>query len=111
MSIAILSTLEQADFTTEQARAITKVFEEDHQNLATKEDIRSTKEDIKSLESKMEIKMEAMESRIESKIESLEAKMVTKDEMNKLKYDILNWIVGSIILSGFLQMLFKYLDA
>ena len=78
MSMAMLSTLEQADFTTEQARAITKVFEEDHQNLATKEDIRY------------------LGSRMSTDIKSLESKMTTKDEINKIDNDMINWIVAGI---------------
>ena len=55
MSIATLSTLEQADFTAEQARVLARVLEEDHQNLATKDDIRfleakmATKEETQSI--------------------------------------------------------------
>ena len=78
MSIAILSTLEQADFTTEQARAITKVFEEDHQNLATKEDIRY------------------LGARMSTDIKSLDSQLTTKDEINKIDNDMINWIVAGI---------------
>ena len=123
MSIAILSTLEQADFTIEQAKAITKVFEEDHQNLATKDDIKSTKKDIKSLEAKMATKEDIryLEARMATKeetqsirgdIKSLESKMVTKAELNKINNNMIKWIVTGIFLNvGVLYMLLKYLVA
>ena len=83
MSIAILSTLEQADFTIEQAKAITKVFEEDHHNLATKDD-------IKSLEFRMASKEETRAIRgdikaIRENIKSMEAKMATKEDIRVLE--------------------------
>ena len=74
MSIATLATLEQADFTVEQARALTKVLEEDHHNLATKDDIKSlrtfTKEETQS---------------IRGEIKSLENRMATKDDIKSTK--------------------------
>ena len=87
MSIATLSTLEQADFTTNQARTLTRVLEEEHQNLATKDDIKSLKEEIKS--TKEEIKSFRMATKeetqsIREEIKSLEAKMATKAELNKI---------------------------
>ena len=79
MSIAILSTLEQADFTIEQARTLTKVLEEDHQNLATKDDFKSIKKDIKSMEARMATKDD---------IRFLEARMATKEETQSIREDI-----------------------
>ena len=132
MSIAILSTLEQADFTIEQARTLTKVLEEDHQNLATKDDIKSLEAkmatDIKFMEAKMATKEEtqsiredikdirgdikSLESKMAGDIKSLEAKMVTKAELNKINNNMIKWIVtGMFFNMGVLYMLFKYLDA
>ena len=120
MSIATLSTLEQADFTAEQARALARVLEEDHQNLATKDDIKSlearmaTKDDIRFLEAKMVTKEETQSIRedikdIQGDIKSMEAKMVTKSELNKINNNMIKWIVTGIFLNvGALYMLLKY---
>lgn len=134
MSIAILSTLEKADFTIEQARTLTKVLEEDHQNLATKDDIKSIKKDIRFLEVRMATKEEsqsirgeikAMEARMATKeetqsirevikdiqgdIKSLEAKMVTKTELNKTSNYLIRWIVTGMFFNiGVLYVLLKY---
>ena len=97
MSIATLSTLEQANFTSEQARALTKVFEEDHQNLATKDDIKSLEAkmaaDIKFMEAKMATKEETQAIREEIKdirgdIKSMEARMATKEETQAIREEI-----------------------
>ena len=122
MSIATLSALEQADFTVEQARTLTRVLEEDHHNLATKEETQSIRGDIKDIRGEvksLETKMEAMEIKLESKIESIASNMdtlATKDELNKMamvtkdyiesfRIATIKWIFGAIVLSGFLQML------
>ena len=102
MSIATLSTLEQANFTVEQARALTRVLEEDHHNLATKDDINSlrmaTKNDIRFLETKLT-----------GEIKSLEAKMVTKTELNKTSNYLIRWIVTGMFFNiGVLYVLLKY---
>ena len=93
MSIATLSTLEQADFTVKQARVLTRVLEEDHQNLATKDDFKSIKKDIKFLEAKMATKEETQSIRGEIKstkeeIKFLEARMATKEETQSIREDI-----------------------
>ena len=135
MSIATLSTLEQANFTVEQARALTRVLEEDHHNLATKDDINSlrmaTKNDIrfletkltgeiksleskltgeiKSLESKMAGEIKSLESEMAGEIKSLEAKMVTKTELNKTSNYLIRWIVTGMFFNiGVLYVLLKY---
>lgn len=110
MSIATLSTLEQANFTVEQERVLTKVLEEDHQNLATKDDIKSlrtaTKNDIRFLEATMATKEENQS--IRGDIKSMEGKMVTKVELNKINNNMIKWIVTGIFLNvGVLYMLFK----
>ena len=97
MSIATLSTLEQANFTVEQERVLTKILEEDHQNLATKDDIKSlrtaTKNDIRFLEATMATKEENQSIRgdikaIRENIKSLEAKMAAKEETQSIREDI-----------------------
>ena len=124
MSIATLSTLEQADFTIKQARALTKVLEEDHQNLATKEDINSlrmaTKDDIRFLESRIA----TLESRMATKEETQSIRRDIKDiqedikdirgdiksmatEISKLRYDTIKWIVAGIFFNGSIYALFK----
>ena len=114
MSIAILSTLEKADFTIEQARTLTKVLEEDHQNLATKDDIKSIKKDIRFLEARMATKEETQSIRedikdIRGDIKSLEAKMVTKTELNKTSNYLIRWIVTGMFFNiGVLYVLLKY---
>ena len=118
MSIAILSTLEQVDFTTEQARAITKIFEQDHQHLAKKEDIKYLEKDIRPIRGdikSMQDGIKSIESRMATKddlkaMATKEDLMSTKVEIAKTKYDLIKWIVGGIILNGFFQMLFKYLN-
>ena len=136
MSIEILSTLEEVDFPPEQARAITKIFEQDYQHLAKKEDIRYLEKDIKSIRSDIksiqgDIKqmatkedMRLMATKEDMKLmatkEDLMAtnaeiakikveKSKIKVEISNVKYDLIKWVVGGIILSGFFQMLFKYL--
>ena len=109
MSIATLSALEH-DFTVEQARTLTRVLEEDHHNLATKDDIKSTKKDIrfleakltgdiksleakltgdiKSLEAKLTRDIKSLEAKLTGDIKSLEAKMATKEETQSIREDI-----------------------
>lgn len=109
MSIATLSTLEQADFTTNQAKTLTRVLEEEHQNLATKDDIKSLKGEIKSI--REEIK--SLEAKMATKddIRVLEAKMVTKAELNKINNNMIKWVVTGIFLNlGILYVLIKYLE-
>ena len=134
MSIATLSALEQADFTVEQARALTRVLEEDHQHLATKDDIKSIKKDINSLENKMATKndirfleakltgdMKSLEAKMAGDIKSLEAKMTgdikaieaemtTKTELDKTTRYLTRWIVTGMFFNiGTLIVLLKYL--
>ena len=122
MSIATLSALEEADFTVEQARTLTRVLEEDHHNLATKDDIESTKDEIKSLrtatkEETQSIRGEikSLEARMATKddIRFLEARMATKQEMkaelNKTTSYLIRWIVTGMFFNiGVLYMLLKY---
>ena len=92
MSIATLATLEQADFTVEQARALTRVLEEDHHNLATKEDINSlrmaTKEDINSLRIATKNDINSLKMATKNDIRLLEATMATKEETQAIREDI-----------------------
>ncbi len=57
-TIEILSRLEKVKFTAEQARTITEIFEEHHHELATKENVKSIREDIKYMDApKWRLKM------------------------------------------------------
>ena len=127
MSIEILSSLEEVDFPPEQARAITKIFEQDYQHLAKKEDIRYLEKDIKSLRSDMKLMQEdikQMATKEDLKLMATKEDLMAtnaeiakvkvevakvKVEVAKVKYELIKWVVGAIILSGFFQMLFKYL--
>ena len=122
--IEILSRLEEVDFTSEQARVTTGIFDEDNQQLAKKEDIKSVRgdiisvredvksatEDTKSIDSRMATKEETQSIREDMK--SMGSKMATKDEMRaeilKSKYDLVKWIVGGIIANSALNALLKY---
>ena len=79
MSIATLSALEEADFTVEQARTLTRVLEEDHHNLATKDDIESTKDEIKSLRTATKEETQSIRGEIKS------FRTATKDDINSLR--------------------------
>ena len=127
MSIATLSTLEQADFTIKQARALTKVLEEDHQNLATKDDIKSIKKDIRFLEARMATKEETQSIRKDIEVIQEDIKDIQDDikdiqddikdirgdmksmatEIGKLRYDTIKWIVAGIFFNGSIYALFK----
>ena len=129
MSIEILSTLEEVDFPPEQARAITKIFEQDYQHLATKEDIKYLEKDIKSIRGDIksiqeDIKQMATKDDLKLMATKDDLKlMATKDDLMatnveiakikveaaSIKYDLIKWVVGAIILSGSFQILFKYL--
>ena len=111
MSIEILSTLEEVDFPPEQARAITKIFEQDYQHLVKKEDIKYLEKDIKSIRSdikSMQDDIKQMATKEDLMATNAEIAKI-KVEIAKVKYDLVKWVVGGIILSGFFQMLFKYL--
>ena len=120
MSIATLSTLEQADFTIKQARALTKVLEKDHQNLSTKDDIRFLESRIATLESRMATKEETQSIRRDIKVIQDDIKDIQDDikdirgdmksmttEIGKLRYDTIKWIVAGIFFNGSIYALFK----
>ena len=92
MSIATLSTLEEANFTVEQARALTRVLEEDHHNLATKDDINSlkmaTKDDINSLRMATKNDINSFKMATKNDIRFLEATMATKEETQFIREEI-----------------------
>ncbi|MBC6400995.1 MAG: hypothetical protein GDA51_02740 [Ekhidna sp.] len=101
-TIEILARLERVKFTTEQARTITAIFEEHHAQLATKDDIKMIREDLKSMATKDELKVMREDFK----------HMVTKDELNasiaKAKYDLVRWIVGAVIANGLIATLLKF---
>ena len=77
-AIEILSQLEKVKFTTEQARTITSLFEEHHNRLDTKDDIKMIRKGLENT--------------------------AIKDELNasiaEAKYDLVRWIVGRSSLMG-----------
>lgn len=72
-AIDIISRLEKVNFTTEQARVITEIFEEHQQELATSAELKN------------------MQSGLEKSIDA---------SIYKAKYDLVKWIVGGIIANG-----------
>ena len=48
-AIEILSKLESVDFTADQARTVTEIFEKHHAQLATKDDVKAAREDFKMM--------------------------------------------------------------
>ena len=98
-TIEILSQLEKVKFTTEQARTITSLFEERHDRLATKDDIRVVREDLGTMRrnvektaTKDELKIarediEMVREDLKAMREDLE-KTATKDELIMMREDL-----------------------
>ena len=89
-------------FTTEQARAISEIFEEHHTQMATRDDMKIIREELKNTVTKDELK--AMREDFKMMREDFKY-MVTKNELNagiaKAKYDLVRWIVGAVISSHY----------
>ncbi|MBC6400952.1 MAG: hypothetical protein GDA37_08085 [Ekhidna sp.] len=108
-TIEILSRLEGVRFTTEQARVIGEIFEAHHTQMATRDDMKIIREELKNTATKDELK--AM--REDFKMMRKDFKyMVTKEELNagiaKAKYDLVRWIVGAVIVNGLIATLLKF---
>jgi len=98
-SIEILARLEQVNFTTEQARTITEIMEEHQKELATKNDVKTIREDLREMATRSELKTElkAMENMMYSTVA-------------KAKYDLVKWIVGAVVANGVIAALLKFLS-
>ncbi|MEM6525952.1 MAG: hypothetical protein AAF693_19290 [Bacteroidota bacterium] len=94
--VEIIRKLEQVNFTTEQARTITELLEEHHHQLASKEDVKSIREDISKSATNDDVKNMATKDAVEVQI-------------LKAKYDLVKWIVGGVIANGLVATLLKYL--
>ena len=86
-TIEILSKLESVNFTTEQARTITEIIEDRQHELATKADLQASTDSLKIL--------------IEVSLTKSEASIA------KVKYALVKWIVGAVIVNGLIAALLK----
>ncbi|MBC6408973.1 MAG: hypothetical protein GDA42_00680 [Ekhidna sp.] len=137
-AIEMLSELESVSFTTDQARAITRILESRHGEAASKEDLHKIIHEFKGLENKfgglrdefgglrdefkelrsefkgMDNRVKQLENKIATKddLKELEDKMATRDGMRaeilSSKYDLVKWIAGGLIANGLLNLLIKY---
>ena len=98
----ILSRLEGVRFTTEQARVIGEIFEAHHTQMATRDDMKIIREELKNTATKDEL------NAIREELKNT----ATKDELNagiaKAKYDLVRWIVGAVIMNGLIATLLKF---
>ncbi len=114
-TIEILSRLEKVKFTAEQARTITEIVEDRQYQLATKDDVKTLKDDVKANYIATKEDMKNMDAKMATKedMKNMDAKMATKDglqaEILKSKYDLVKWIVGGLIANGMVNALLKYL--
>ncbi len=121
-TIEILSRLEKVKFTTEQARTITEIVEDRQYQLATKDDVKTLREDVKAnyIATKEDVKANYIATKEDMK--NMDAKMATKNDLKilatkdglqaeilKSKYDLVKWIVGGLIANGMVNALLKYL--
>ncbi|MBC6425907.1 MAG: hypothetical protein GDA51_05450 [Ekhidna sp.] len=124
-TIEILSRLEGVRFTTEQARVIGEIFEAHHTQMATRDDMKIIREELKNTATKDELKAMREELKNTATKDELKAMredfkmmredfkyMVTKEELNagiaKAKYDLVRWIVGAVIVNGLIATLLKF---
>ncbi len=112
-TIEILTKLEKVNFTAEQARTITEIFEEHHHELATKENVKSIGEDIKYMDAKMVTKDDVKIIRDDVKIIRDDLKYLARKDhvsaiMSKTKYDLVRWIVGAVLVNGLIATLLRF---
>ncbi len=103
-TIEILSRLEKVKFTTEQARTMTEIIEDRQYQLATKDDVKmlkddlkanyiATKDDVKTVKDDLKtVKDDLKANYIATKedIKNVNAKMATKDDLKTVKDDLKN---------------------
>ncbi len=106
-TIELLSKLEKVDFTTEQARTISEAMEDRQGQLATKDDLKMSmdfiRDEMKTLRDDMKTMATNMVTRDDLKT------MASKDYVNAIKYDLVRWIIGTLLINGIIATLFKFL--
>ena len=138
-TIEILDRLEGVNFSTEQARTITEIFEERQSKTAsTRElekvednlmaEIRSVSEEVKAVDTRLTAEIKAVDKRFSAEIRSLseEVKAVDKrltaeikavdKRLTDIKFDLVKWILGAMVINigvvcGIIFFLIKYLSS
>ncbi|MDE0471058.1 MAG: hypothetical protein OXH57_03885 [Ekhidna sp.] len=110
-AIEILSKLESVDFTADQARAVTEIFEKHHTQLATKDDVKAVREDFKMIREDFKMMQENfkyMATKDELRATSDSLQVIIDSTVTKAKYDLVRWIVGAVIVNGLIATVLKF---
>ncbi|MBC6400282.1 MAG: hypothetical protein GDA51_13685 [Ekhidna sp.] len=117
-AIEILSKLESVDFTADQARAVTEIFEKHHAQLATRDDVKAVREDFKMIREDfktmredfkmMQENFKYLATKDELKATSDSLQVIIDSTVTKAKYDLVRWIVGAIIVNGLIATVLKF---
>ena len=127
-TIEILDRLEGVNFSTEQARTITEIFEERQSKTAsTRElekvednlmaEIRSVSEDVKAVDKRLTAEIKSVSEEVKAVDKRLTAEIKAVDKrLTDIKFDLVKWILGAMVINigvvcGIIFFLIKYLSS
>ena len=116
-TIEILDRLEGVNFSTEQARTITEIFEERQSKTASTRELEKVEDNLMTEIRSVSEEVKAVDNRLTAEIKSVSEEVKAVDKrLTDTKFDLVKWILGAMVINigvvcGIIFFLIKYLSS